>query len=268
MCSREGDVKPIGELTQAQWQSLRGIATDLDDTLTLHGALTVRSLEALYRLSLAKIHCIVATGRASGWGAGLLQLLPVSAVVTENGGAVSWRDGAKIETRYTVEGDALSAGMSRVHEVVRTLRHTWPELGPAVEGCSRVTDTVLDVGESFVVDRAVVDAAVSSARRAGLYAVASTVHLHVSARPPDKSEGVRLALKCLGIPEQSFAQDWVYIGDSPNDTFGFRAAAVSIGIRGIERFAHELDPGPQWVTNGSAGEGFAEVVDGLLKARQ
>lgn len=261
-------MRPVDEITPAQWRSLAGVATDLDDTLTHRGALHAEALRALHALSDAGVPCVVATGRPSGWGPALLRLLPVRAVVTENGGAVSWREGARVETAFTLDDASLAEGMARVSDTVLALRHAWPELGPVVERCDRVTDVVLDVGESRSVDRAVVEAALSRARRDGLYAVASTVHLHVSARPPDKGEGLRLALKSLGIPPESLCRAWVYVGDSPNDAGGFRAAAVSVGVRDVERFAHEMDPPPQWVTRGGAGEGFAEVARAMIEARR
>lgn len=260
-------MRPVDEITPAQWRSLAGVATDLDDTLTHHGALTTAALRALHDLADAKIPCVVATGRPSGWGPTLLRLLPVRAVVTENGGAVSWREGPRVETAFTLDEEALAEGMARVNDAVLALRHAFPELSPVVERCERVTDVVLDIGESRVVDRAVVESALSRATAEGLYAVASTVHLHVSARPPDKGEGLRRALEAIGVAPESFARAWVYVGDSPNDAGGFRAAAVGVGVRGVERFAHEMDPPPAFVTRGGAGEGFAEVARAMIEAR-
>ncbi|MEZ4405378.1 MAG: hypothetical protein R3A52_02625 [Polyangiales bacterium] len=155
-------------------------------------------------------------------------------------------------------------------DTVLALRHAWPELTPVVERCGMaVTDVVLDIGESRVVDRAVVEAALSRARAEGLYAVASTVHLHVSARPPDKGEGLRRALEALGLwrPE-SFARAWVYVGDSQ------RRRGLSRGGRGRGRARRralpckEMDPPPAFVTRGGAGEGFAEVARAMIEARK
>ncbi|MEZ4405377.1 MAG: class I SAM-dependent methyltransferase [Polyangiales bacterium] len=67
--AREGGVRPVDEISPAQWRSLAGVATDLDDTLTHHGALTTAALRALHDLADANLPCVVATGRTLGLGA-------------------------------------------------------------------------------------------------------------------------------------------------------------------------------------------------------
>ncbi len=62
--------------------------TDIDDTLTSHGAITPDALQALAELKAAGLTVIAITGRPMGWCepfmAGLRRW-PVDAMVAENG---------------------------------------------------------------------------------------------------------------------------------------------------------------------------------------
>src|SRR5260221_3841619 len=84
---------PFADLPDARLASVAGVACDVDDTLTAHGAITSSSLAALHALGAAGIPCIIVTGRPIGWGEVLARLLPVRAVVAENGGAWIVREG-------------------------------------------------------------------------------------------------------------------------------------------------------------------------------
>ena len=59
--------------------------TDIDDTLTTHGNITPDALQALADLKAAGLHAIPITGRPVGWATPLANVLPVDAIVVENG---------------------------------------------------------------------------------------------------------------------------------------------------------------------------------------
>ena len=71
----------------ALWQPphLRGVFTDIDDTLTTDGAITADALQALGALKAAGLHVIPITGRPVGWSEPFAQVWPVDAIVAENG---------------------------------------------------------------------------------------------------------------------------------------------------------------------------------------
>ena len=72
----------------ATWQvplTLRGIFTDIDDTLTTNGAITPDALAALHQLKAQGLAVVAITGRPVGWSAPFAQCWPVDAIVAENG---------------------------------------------------------------------------------------------------------------------------------------------------------------------------------------
>ena len=72
----------------ATWQiplPLRGIFTDIDDTLTTDGAITSDALEALHQLKAQGLAVVAITGRPVGWSEPFAQHWPVDAIVAENG---------------------------------------------------------------------------------------------------------------------------------------------------------------------------------------
>ena len=54
-----------------------------------------------------------------------------------------------------------------------------------------------------------------------------------------------------------------YVGDSPNDAPMFEFFENSVGVANVRRFALAL--GPKYITQASAGAGFAELVAYLLR---
>ncbi len=252
----------LDAMTPAQWARVEGVATDLDDTLTADGRLTSSSLIALEALAARGIPCVIATGRPLGWAEVLAAMAPVRAVVAENGGAWAAREGRGVRVAFLEEDTVRNEGIRQSREVARRLTETFP-LRLVEEHAGRSTDVTLDVGERVTVDRAVVDAAMEAVRAAGLFAVASTVHLHVSHRAPDKMGGLRAALADVGLDPAALDARWIYLGDSPNDAGPFGAMALSVGVRGVARFAREMPSLPRYEARGGPGEALAEVLAGL-----
>ncbi|HYF44492.1 MAG TPA: HAD hydrolase family protein, partial [Ramlibacter sp.] len=72
---------------------VRGLFTDIDDTLTTEGAITQDALDALGSLRAAGLHVIPITGRPVGWSEPFAVQWPVDAIVAENGAVALVRDG-------------------------------------------------------------------------------------------------------------------------------------------------------------------------------
>ena len=74
----------------SQWpiedrRQIKGVFTDIDDTLTTDGAISSAALSALGQLQHAGISVIAITGRPMGWSRSFAQEWPVDAIVAENG---------------------------------------------------------------------------------------------------------------------------------------------------------------------------------------
>jgi len=256
---------PLEDVPGETWSRVLGVATDLDDTLTTHGWITPVALGALGSLAEAGIPCVVATGRPVGWAEVLARILPVRAVVAENGGAWALREGGGVRVAFTDPEPVRAEALARATRVATRLQREFPGLERVVDWTVRATDVTLDIGERAKVPRATVDQCLAIIREEGLYGVASTVHLHIGGRSPDKTEGLRAALADARLDPGELTERWVYVGDSPNDEGPFRSMALSVGVAGVRRFA--LAHPPRYVTRGDAGEGFAEVTDTVLSHR-
>jgi HAD superfamily hydrolase (TIGR01484 family) len=259
-------MEPLEAIPPAVWRSVVGVATDLDDTLTAHGRLTAASLIALDTLSAMNLPCVIATGRPVGWAEVLAGLLPVRAVVAENGGAWAAREGTAARVAFIEDEATRTHGMQQSRAMARRVTERFPTLQPVVEHVLRATDVTLDVGERVTVPRALVDEALAMVRDGGLHGVASTVHLHISHRAPDKTAGLRAALADVGLAPAALDAAWLYLGDSPNDAGPFAAMALSVGVRGVDRLA--MPALPRYVCRAGAGEALTELVDALRRHRE
>ena len=102
-------------------RAIRGVLTDIDDTLSTHGHLHSDAYAALERLRAAGKWVIPISGRPAGWCDHIARMWPVDAVVGENGAFYMWHDdaGKKLHRRFVAD-DATRRGN----------RETLPPSGP------------------------------------------------------------------------------------------------------------------------------------------
>src|SRR5690349_1482258 len=84
--------KPWRECPIAGLRDVRGVLTDIDDTLTRDGAITPDALHAVAALRDAGLPVIAITGRPMGWSVPVARDTALSAVVAENGAVALFRD--------------------------------------------------------------------------------------------------------------------------------------------------------------------------------
>jgi hypothetical protein len=77
---------PITAMPPAARAAVRGVLTDIDDTLTKDGAIEPAALAALHALRAAGFHVLAITGRPAGWSEPFAKAWPLDAIVAENGG--------------------------------------------------------------------------------------------------------------------------------------------------------------------------------------
>ena len=78
-------MKPLAEFPVEARGRIRGVFTDIDDTLTTHGRLFGAAYGALERLQRSGFLVVPVTGRPAGWCDHIARMWPVDAVVGENG---------------------------------------------------------------------------------------------------------------------------------------------------------------------------------------
>jgi len=86
-------MQPLSSWPAADRRNIVGVFTDIDDTLTTHGAITPDALQALADLKAAGLIVIAITGRPVGWGQPFASNWPVDALVAENGAVALGFDG-------------------------------------------------------------------------------------------------------------------------------------------------------------------------------
>ncbi len=263
---------------------LRGILTDIDDTLTTDGAITPDALQALAALKAAGWHVIPITGRPVGWSEPFAATWPVDAIVAENGAVAllpatdnndqidlqrppSKRE--QLSKIYQQDAATRSANYTRMQEVLAQIERTVPGALRATDSGGRETDIAIDHSEFTHLPQAAMDQCVALMRAAGMTATVSSIHINGWFGAHNKLEGARWIVRELFGRELDAEMDrWVYVGDSTNDQVMFEHFAHSVGVANIARFVPQLTHLPRYVTQGERGAGFAELARHLLAGRQ
>ncbi|HMM85461.1 MAG: HAD-IIB family hydrolase [Gammaproteobacteria bacterium] len=257
---------PLATVPAAQWRTLDGVLTDVDDTLTADGAVEPAARQALRALADAGVPVIAVTGRPVGWSEPLARAEPLAAVVAENGGAMWRRVGGALRLEFAQDDATRDANVKRLRACAEAVLREVPGSVLARDSAGRRTDIAVDHGEFAHLDAAQVDAVVAVMRRHGLHATVSSIHVNGWIGEHTKLSGARWAVEAaLGRPFD--AARWVYVGDSTNDQLMFEHVPLSVGVANLARFLPQLRVRPRCLARGERGQGFAEVAMALLAAR-
>ncbi len=269
----------------AQWRPprLRGVFTDIDDTLTTGGAITADALQALGALKAAGLHVIPITGRPVGWSEPFAQAWPVDAIVAENG-AVALLPPAQdssenslqplpgkrgqLSKMYQQDAATRAAHFARMQQVLAHIEATVPGARRAADSAGRECDIAIDHSEFTQLPQERIGQCVALLRAAGMNATVSSIHINGWYGTHDKLEGARWIVRTLLQRDLDAELDgWVYIGDSTNDQRMFQHFPHSVGVANIARFVPQLAHLPRYVTQGARGAGFAELARALLAVK-
>ncbi len=269
----------------AQWRPprLRGVFTDIDDTLTTGGAITADALQALGALKAAGLHVIPITGRPVGWSEPFAQAWPVDAIVAENG-AVALLPPAQdssenslqplpgnreqLSKLYQQDAATRAAHFARMQQVLAHIEATVPGAQRAADSAGRECDIAIDHSEFTQLPQERIDQCVALLRAAGMNATVSSIHINGWYGTHDKLEGARWIVRELLARDLDAELDgWVYVGDSTNDQRMFQHFPHSVGVANIARFVPQLAHLPRYVTQGARGAGFAELARALLAVK-
>jgi hypothetical protein len=262
-------MKPLDQWPLAERARIRGVLTDIDDTLTTDGALAPEARHALLRLREAGLPVFAVTGRPAGWSAGFALDWPLDAIVAENGAVALWRqpDG-RLGKDWLQDSATRLANARRLQAVAQAVLDGVPGVCLAEDSPGRETDIAIDHSEFHRLDAAQIEAVVRLMRAGGLRATVSSIHINGWIGDHDKLAGARWILqRQRGIDLDAELDHWVYVGDSTNDAVMFGHCRHSVGVANIARFADVLSHAPRYVTPSERGAGFAELAQALLEAR-
>ncbi|HET6220984.1 MAG TPA: HAD-IIB family hydrolase [Dongiaceae bacterium] len=264
-------MQPLESFPLAARRRIRGVFTDIDDTLTTDGKLTAAAYGALERLKAAGFITVPITGRPAGWCDHIARMWPVDAVVGENG-AFYYRYDEKARTlikRYLVPELERTANRRRLEAVRARILAAVPGAALASDQHYREADLAIDYCEDVApLPPAAVDRIVALFEEAGATAKVSSIHVNGWFGSYDKLGMTRIMLReCFAIDLDAERGAFVFAGDSPNDAPMFAFFPHAVGVANIAAFADRLPTQPAYVTRGRAGTGFAELADALLAAR-
>jgi len=264
--------RPWSQCPQARLAGLRGVMTDIDDTLTSGGRLDPQAAAALHQLAAAGVPVLAITGRPLGWSADLLRHEPAAAtlcaVVAENGAVALLRGSAGVQTEYAQDATTRQQNARRLQQVLARIVAEVPGARPARDSAGRVTDIAIDHSEFTQLPAAAIAAVVARMQAAGMNATVSSIHVNGWFGTHDKLSGAQwLVRRLFDRALDDELGGWVYVGDSTNDQALFGRFPLSVGVANLLHFREQLHTWPAWITQGERGAGFAEVAAAVLAAR-
>src|SRR4249920_1466528 len=124
-------MQPLASMPDGTRRAIRGVLTDIDETLSTHGRLTAEAYGAMERLRAAGKLVIPITGRPAGWCDHIARMWPVDAVVGENGAFYMRYDAAarRLQRRFVADDATRAADRTRLAAIGERIR-------AAVPGCA------------------------------------------------------------------------------------------------------------------------------------
>lgn len=280
---------PLSTWPQQERHRITGVFTDIDDTLTTHGAITVDALDALARLKRAGLRVVAITGRPVGWCERFVQpgsAWPVDCIVAENGAVAlpgaAFEHGlpgqigsfplqnkhSKLSKLYQQDAATRSGNFVRMQQVAARVLREVPGAMLSRDAAGRETDLAFDYAEFTHLPDAAVQRVLAVLRDEGMYTTVSSIHIHGCFGQFDKWRGACwITQELWGMDLPRSLSNWVFTGDSGNDQAMFQHFTHSVGVANIAKFAPSLTHLPRYISAGERGAGFAEVAAAILQGR-
>ncbi len=264
-------LQPLDRFPAEARQAIRGVLTDIDDTLTTDGRLTAEAYGAMQALQQAGLLVIPITGRPAGWCDHIARMWPVDAVVGENGAFYFRYDrgACRMTRRFDQPTDVRIENRHRLEALRDQILSAVPGAAVASDQPYRETDLAIDFCEDVPeLPRDAVDRIVSIFEAAGATAKISSIHVNGWFGTFDKlTMARRLMTEVFDTDLDRDQAQFVFIGDAPNDSpmFGFFDHAA--GVANVMDFRDRLAAEPAYITRARGGAGFAEVATILLESR-
>jgi HAD superfamily hydrolase (TIGR01484 family) len=264
-------------------RKIGGVFTDIDDTLTTHGAITPDALQALADLQAAGLTVIPITGRPIGWCEPFLAghngpPWPVDTMVAENGAVafISSNKGPQpllgmhkqLSKIYQQDAATRADNQKRMQQIAARIMVEMPGVFLTRDSVGRETDLAFDYNEFSHHPPQTVQKVLDALQREGMHTTVSSIHIHGCFGNFNKWQGAQWIVRELF--QRDLAQEldhWVFVGDSGNDQAMFEHFSHSFGVANIAQFAPQMQHLPRYVTPSARGAGFAEVARAILEAR-
>lgn len=274
-------MQPLSSWPTDERSQINGVFTDIDDTLTTHGAITPDALQALAQLKAAGLCVIAITGRPVGWCERLAATWPVDAIVAENGAVALVRDRSfennglqppsnipiPLSKLYQLDTLTRATNQARMQQIGTRIMFQVPGVLTTRDSEGRETDLAFDYNEYARLPPAMVQRVVDLLQAYGMHTTVSSIHIHGCFGNFNKWQGANWIVRELLQRDLALELDrWAFVGDSGNDQAMFEHFTHSVGVANIRRFEAQLTHLPRYITDGERGAGFAEVATAIVSA--
>jgi len=261
-------MKPLASMPDATRRAIRGVLTDIDETVSTHGRLTAEAYTAMERLHRAGKLVIPITGRPAGWCDHIARFWPVDAVVGENGALYMRYDPAahKLVRRFIDDEPTRLRHRERLTAIADRILAAVPGSALASDQRYREADVAIDFCEDVPpLDRSSIDRIVTMMEAEGMTAKVSSIHVNGWFGTYDKLTMTKHLLhEVFAIDVDADRADFVFVGDSANDAPMYAFFPHAVGVANVRQFADRIPSLPAYVTRAESGAGFAEVANFLL----
>jgi len=261
-------MKPLASMPDATRRAIRGVLTDIDETVSTHGRLTAEAYTAMERLHRAGKLVIPITGRPAGWCDHIARFWPVDAVVGENGALYMRYDPAahKLVRRFLDDEPTRLRHRERLTAIADRILAAVPGSALASDQRYREADVAIDFCEDVPpLDRSSIDRIVTMMEAEGMTAKVSSIHVNGWFGTYDKLTMTKHLLhEVFAIDVDADRADFVFVGDSANDAPMYAFFPHAVGVANVRQFADRIPSLPAYVTRAESGAGFAEVANFLL----
>lgn len=249
-------------------QNVKGVCFDIDDTFSSEGKILPEAFSALWKLKEAGFVLVPVTGRPAGWCDHIARFWPVDAVIGENGAFVFFMKNGVRSRLDILPADQIKTAQEKLLGLRQTILKEFPHAIFASDQSYREYDLAIDFCEDVPPwKEEEIYRLVKVCEEAGALAKVSSIHVNTWFGKYDKQAAMRFWLDqdLPGSPKKLRSLDeWIYVGDSPNDEPAFAFFKRSVGVANLERFLPRLKTLPTWMTEYEGGKGFAELAEQLL----
>ncbi len=250
---------------------LLGIFFDIDGTFTTSGKIRAVAYEALWELKDSGLYVIPITGRPAGWCDHIARMWPVDGIVGENGALYFWFDEGerKLKKRFLDPEDVRAEKRQRLSRIRDEILAKVPGTAMASDQLYRETDLAIDYCEDVrPLDRRAVERICEIFRKHGATCKISSIHVNGWFGDYDKLGMTKTFVQeRWGLDLDVNKERFLFSGDSPNDEPMFQYFPYTAGVKNILNFADRMRHLPAYVATQDGGEGFAEIVETILKRR-
>jgi HAD superfamily hydrolase (TIGR01484 family) len=268
-------MRPLTEL-RPYLADIDGVLTDIDDTLTTGGKLSLEAYGALALLQAAGYKVVPVTGGPASLALHAARLWPVDAVIGESGAlAYHLRDDGRprMALRFWHDDKTRADHLARRERVAARILREVPGCALASDQRFRLCDLAIDCCEDVPALAPHAMAAIRQILQEERFVWRqSSIHLNAwpdaGADTYDKLPMAKRLLRALwGVDLQRDRARWLFVGDAPNDEPMFAFFPLAVGVANIARHLPQMRHKPAYLTQREAGAGFAEVAQLLLASR-